>query len=241
MSEDRVANRLAAVRERIATACARAGRSADEVTLVGVTKRIPLPRVVAACRAGLTDLGENRIQDAVPRQAELSSALTAAGLTAEAIRWHFIGHLQRNKAAKAVGRFHLVHAVDSLRLAEKLSELAVRNEVSFRILVEVNLTAEPQKHGADPAETIDLVDQAARLPGLQTAGLMAMARFGAPEAELRQTFAALRVLQQRAKAATGLALPHLSMGMSDDFEAAIAEGATLVRIGTAIFGPRDTG
>lgn len=241
MSEDQVAERLAAVRERIATACARAGRSSVEVTLVGVTKRIPLPRVVAACRAGLTDLGENRIQDAIPRQAELASALITAGLAPDFIHWHFIGHLQRNKAAKAVGRFHLVHAVDSLRLAEKLSELAVRNEVSVCILVEVNLTAEPQKHGADPDETIDLVDQVARLPGLQTAGLMVMARFGAPETELRHTFAALRKLQQRAKAATGLALPHLSMGMSDDFEAAIAEGATLVRIGTAIFGPRDAG
>lgn len=233
-----IAQRLEAVRERISDACARCGRPPEDITLVAVTKRIALPKVVAACRAGQWDLGENRIQDALPRQDELAAELVASGMPSERVRWHFIGPLQRNKAGKAVGVFHLVHAVDSVRLAERLQARAAAAELSQPVLVEVNLTDEPQKHGVAPADAVALVAQLATLTQLQPLGMMTMARFGASEAELHRTFAALKRLNENAREATRLALPHLSMGMSDDFEIAIAEGATIIRVGTAIFGPR---
>jgi pyridoxal phosphate enzyme (YggS family) len=238
MTEIRVAERLAAVRERIAKACQAAGRDPAEVTLVAVTKRIPLARVVAACRAGQWDFGENRIQEALARQPELAHQLSESELPSERVRWHFIGHLQRNKAGKAVGQFGLLHAVDSRRLADRLQERAQAVGVKQPVLIEVNLSQEPQKFGIIPAEAIPLAVRVAAQNQLELMGFMTMARFGAPETELRQTFAALRQIATVARQETGLALPHLSMGMSDDFELAIAEGATLVRVGTAIFGPR---
>jgi pyridoxal phosphate enzyme (YggS family) len=239
MTEWDVTQRLAGVRHRIDEACHRSGRDPGEVTLIGVTKRIPLARIVAACQAGLWDLGENRIQDALPRQAELTASLLAEGLPADKVRWHFIGHLQRNKAGKAVGAFHLIHAVDSLRLVDRLAAVAAEVGVQQRVLVEVNLTAESQKHGVQPEQAVELVAYLAERENLEPYGLMTMARFGDSEPELRKTFAGLRHLNDKVRQTTGLPLPHLSMGMSDDFEAAIAEGATIVRIGTAIFGRRE--
>jgi len=236
MSE--VATRLAAVRRRIAEACRRAGRSPDGVRLVAVTKRIPLPLVVEACRAGQWDLGENRVQDALPRQQELADALRAEGLDPATVRWHFIGPLQRNKVRKVTGAFALVHAVDTIPLAERLSAVAAERGCRQPILLEVNISAEPQKHGFAPAETAPAAERIAALPHLEVRGLMGMARFGADEQELHRSFALLRRLRDDLAARLGTPLPELSMGMSGDFEIAIAEGATLVRIGTAIFGPR---
>ena len=241
MNRWEVASHLAAVNNRIAQACVRAGREPETVTLVGVSKKIALADVVAGCRAGLWDLGENRIQDALPRQGELAAALKQANLDPAQVRWHFIGHLQRNKAGKAVGAFHLIHAVDSLKLAARLSERARTLGTTERLLIEANVTAEPQKHGVAREQTVELVCQVAELPHLEPLGLMTMAQFGASSAELHRTFAGLRRLREEAATASGLSLPHLSMGMSDDFEEAIAEGATIVRIGTAIFGPRTGG
>jgi pyridoxal phosphate enzyme (YggS family) len=235
---DVVAN-LARVRERMAAACARAGRSEDSVRLVAVTKRIPLGRVVEACRAGQWSLAENRIQDALPRQQQLAAALARADLDPAHVRWHFVGHLQRNKANKAVGSFDLIHGVDSLRLAEKLSQRAVDADLTQPVLVQVDAAEEPQKYGLPADDAVVAVERMVRLPALDVAGFMCMARYGAPRAELAATFAALRRVAEQARAATGRPLPELSMGMTDDFEVAIAEGATLVRIGTAIFGPRE--
>lgn len=234
-----VADNLTRINERIATACARAGRSAEDVRLIAVTKRIPMAALAEAKRAGQLVFGENRIQDALPRQDELTSALQGTAVESPPVDWHFIGHLQSNKARKAVGRFALLHAVDSVRLAERLSSLAGETGARQPILMEVNVSAESQKHGLTPDETADAVERIAGLAGLDLRGFMCMARFGAPETELRGTFAALRNLSEAARTATGLPLPELSMGMSDDFEQAIAEGATLVRVGTAVFGPRD--
>jgi len=234
-----VADNLVRINERIATACARAGRPNDDVRLIAVTKRISMDALVEARQAGQLIMGENRIQDALPRQDELTFALQGTGDEAPPVDWHFIGHLQSNKARKAVGRFALLHAVDSVRLAERLSSLADESGVRQPILLEVNVGAESQKHGLTPDETPDVADRIARLPGLDLRGFMCMARFGAPETELRGTFAALRSLSEGARTATGLPLPELSMGMSDDFEHAIAEGATLIRVGTAVFGPRE--
>ncbi len=240
MADQLVAERLARVRDRIAEACNRAGRSPEGVRLVAVSKRIALPLVVDACRTGQWDLGENRVVEAVDRQPELARLLTEAGLQAERLRWHFIGHLQSNKAGKAAGRFHMLHSVDSLKLAEKLSRLAVDEGRTETILLEINISGEAQKQGLAPGESGDIAAAIGSLPGLDLRGLMGMAKYGSSESELRTCFASLRLLAEDARSATGLALPELSMGMSGDFEAAIAEGSTLVRIGGAIFGPRTT-
>lgn len=234
-----VAGRLRAVRDRIAGACARAGRRDDEVRLVAVTKYVPLPLVAAACAAGQRDLGENRVSEALARRDDLAGLLTGTGVDPADLRWHFIGHLQRNKAARASGRFALLHGVDSAELAGILSARAVGEGRREPILLEVNLTGQEQKHGVAPADLPRLLDEVGALPGLDTLGLMGMAAYGDDEAAARRVFAGLRELAARERARTGLPLPELSMGMSGDFEAAILEGATIVRIGGAIFDPND--
>lgn len=233
-----VAGNLDRIRERVSDACAAADRDPADVSLVAVTKRIPLTRVADACRAGQLVLGENRIQDALPRQDELPPLLTRAGVPADEVRWHFVGSLQANKARKAVGAFELIHGVDSLKLAERLDRIAGERGLDQPFLFQVNVSGESQKHGLAPDEARAALVAAAGYAHARPQGLMTMARAGADEAELRRTFAALRDLAEALRAATGLPLPHLSMGMTGDFEAAIREGATLVRIGTAIFGPR---
>jgi pyridoxal phosphate enzyme (YggS family) len=232
-----VRDNLAAVRDRLAAACARAGRPADAVRLVAICKRIDLELVAAAVAAGQVELGENRIQEALPRRDELAALLRARGLDLP-VRWHFVGHLQSNKAGKAAGAFALLHGVDGLKLAERLSQRSQAAGVVQPLLLEVNVAGEAQKHGLAPAETAAVAAAVAGLPHLDLRGLMTMGRAGDSEAGLRATFARLRELRDAAAAACGRPLPELSMGMSGDFEAAVAEGATLVRIGTAIFGPR---
>lgn len=231
-----VADRLACVKQRLADACARAGRAADAVRLLAVTKNVPLALVEAAVVAGQRDLGENRLQDALPRQDDLAARLAVRGIDPLVVRWHFIGHLQSNKANKAAGAFQLLHGVDTLDLAHRLDRQAARLGVRQAVLLEVNVTGEAQKHGLAPTDVAAVAAAVAALPALDLQGLMAMARFGAPPDEQRRTFAALRDLRDRAAVACGRPLPELSLGMSDDFEAAVAEGSTCVRIGTAIFG-----
>lgn len=237
MSVPSIADRLDRVRERIAAACAQCGRAPRDVRLVAVSKYVPLPLVVQACRAGQWDLGENRIQEALDRMQALPAMLQAEGLDPGHLRWHFIGHLQGNKAGKAVGRFSLLHGVDSLKLAQRLSDLAVADGRQEPVLLEVNISGEARKQGLEAAAAAEAVAACDRLPGLDVRGLMGMARWDAPAAELHGSFALLRRTAEQARRESGCALPELSMGMSGDFEAAIAEGATLVRIGTAIFGP----
>jgi pyridoxal phosphate enzyme (YggS family) len=235
-----VAANLVEIHDRIAGACARAGRDPAGVRLVAISKRIPTGRVLAGVLAGQLDLGENRLQDALARQDELRAELVAAaGADAPTIRWHFVGHLQRNKASKAAGRFALIHGVHSADLARRLDRKAGELGTVQPVLLQVNVTAEPQKDGLATDAVEGVACEVAALKHLDLQGLMCMARFGDPEAQLRRTFATLRQLRDQAAAATGRPLPHLSMGMSGNFEAAIAEGATLVRIGTAVFGPRE--
>lgn len=229
-----VAANLERVRESLAAACAAAGRPENAVRLVAISKRVPLDLVCAAVRAGQLDLGENRLQDALPRQDELQAALGEQA----AVHWHFVGHLQRNKANKAAGRFSLIHGVHGEDLAARLDRKAGELDAIQPILLQVNITAEPQKDGLAPDRIVDVACAVAAHDHLELRGLMAMAREGAPEPELRRTFATVRELRDRAAAACGLPLPELSLGMSDDYPAAVREGATLVRIGTAIFGPR---
>jgi hypothetical protein len=226
-----IAERLSAVRARIRAAEAAAGRSAGEVRLVAVGKTFPAPDLQQAIAAGVSDIGENYIQEARDKYAALP------GLPAT---WHFIGHLQTNKAKYAVRMFDLIHTVDSYRLALELDRCAQKINKIQAVLIQVNVAGEASKSGVAPEEALPLIRRAAELEHLAVKGLMTMPPyFNAPE-KVRPFFAALRRLRDRiaAEQLEPIGLPELSMGMTGDFEAAIAEGATLVRIGTAIFGER---
>jgi pyridoxal phosphate enzyme (YggS family) len=217
-----IAQNLAEVRSRIDAACMRAGRSPDDVTLIGVTKGMPAEAVAEAIEAGLADAGENRVQEAVGK----IDALAARGLRP---RWHLIGHLQSNKARDAVERFAIIHSVDSLRIAEAISRRA-RGPVP--IFLEVNVAQEASKFGLSPGEVRATLPAMQALPNIDVLGLMTVApRVDEPEG-VRAVFRALRELRD------AVSLRALSMGMTDDFEVAIEEGATHVRVGRAIFGER---
>ena len=217
-----VAENLARVRERIAAACRRAGRSADEVTLVGVSKGVPAPRVAEAHAAGLQDLGENRVQEA----AEKIEALAAQGVRP---RWHLVGHLQTNKTKTIAGLFVILHSVDSVRLAQALSR---RAREPLPILLEVNVAQEASKFGFTPREIASALRSITDLPNLEVRGLMTVAPQTDQPESVRPIFQRLRELRDE------LGLRDLSMGMTNDFEVAIEEGATMVRVGRAIFGER---
>jgi PLP dependent protein len=225
-----VAARVAEVRERIEAACLRSGRAASSVTLVAVTKSHPPEAVEAARAAGVRDAGENRVQ-------ELEGKVAAVGR--DAVRWHLIGTLQRNKVRKALPLFDLLHSLDSVRLAEKLSEEAVAAGLTVRALAQVNVAGEASKGGFGPGEAPDALARICALPGLVVEGLMTMAPFVEDEAVLRRTFAATRRLAEEvARQVPAFRPEHLSMGMSNDFELAVEEGSTLVRLGTVLFGDR---
>ncbi|MFT5234444.1 MAG: pyridoxal phosphate enzyme (YggS family) [Candidatus Krumholzibacteriia bacterium] len=238
MADLQVADRLAQVRENIATACAQTGRPEGSVQLVAVSKLIPLEKIMEACHAGQMVFGENRIPTAIDRQAELIPLLNAANISPARIQWHFIGHLQRNKANKATGQFKLIHGVDSLALAAKISQQAVAQGQSQSLLLEVNISGEAQKNGLLPESALDIAKEVSEMPHLELCGLMGMAARGVADVTLGKTFGKLRRLCEDIRQETGLPLPELSMGMSGDYEVAIAEGATTVRVGSAIFGPR---
>ncbi len=222
IAQREVATRLESVRSRIAAAARRSGRDPDEITLVLASKTQPASALKAAYQAGARDFGENYVQEASIKQRELSD------LT---IRWHFIGHLQTNKAKTAATMFDLIHSVDSARVAASLGAAKPR----LRCLVEVNLAGERSKTGIAPGEVECLIDSSR--DSVEVAGLMTIP----PVGESRSRFAELRELRDRLAASTGLALSELSIGMTDDFEVAIEEGATIVRVGRAVFGQRIIG
>lgn len=229
MNPDVLAGRVAEVRERIERAKERAGRGGD-VTLVAVTKTHPAEMVRAAITAGVTDVGENRVQELEQKAGEVGRG---------AVRWHLIGHLQRNKVAKALPLFDLVHSLDSLRLAQALSDAAMKAGATVRALVEVNAVGEESKDGLPAADAIDAIGRMAELPGLELRGMMTMAPFTDDEAVIRRAFRTTRELCERAaREVAGFDGRELSMGMSNDFEIAVEEGATLVRVGSSIFGER---
>lgn len=229
MNPEVLAGRVAEVRERIERAKDRAGRS-GEVTLVAVTKTHPAEVVRAAIEAGLADVGENRVQ-------ELEQKVPEVGR--DAVRWHLIGHLQRNKVVKVLSLFDLLHSLDSLRLAQALSEAAVKAGLTVRALVEVNSAGEASKGGVPAAEAVDVASRMAELPGLELLGMMTMAPFTDDAVVVRRAFRATRELcEAAARAVPGFTGEHLSMGMSNDFEIAVEEGATLVRVGSSLFGER---
>ncbi|CAN5656387.1 YggS family pyridoxal phosphate-dependent enzyme [soil metagenome] len=223
-------NRVAEVRERIDVALHRSGR-ADAARIVAVTKTYPAALVRDARDAGLPDVGENRV-------AEMQGKVEEVGR--DAVRWHLIGHLQRNKARRAIPLFDLLHSLDSVRLARQLSDDATSLETEVRALVQVNTSGEESKFGFDPGHAIDAIGEMAEMPGLRLVGLMTMAPYTADEAVLRRTFrGASRLREEAARQVPGFQAVELSMGMSNDFEIAVEEGSTLVRLGTVLFGERE--
>ena len=236
--ERELGERLAALRTRIAAAARRAGRDPARVRIVGAAKRQPLERVAAAVRAGLRDLGENDVQEATAKRAKLNEILDPA--IARSLTWHGIGHLQTNKAREAVGTFDRLHTLDSLRLAAALEREAARADRTLAVLLQVNLSREPQKSGADPDALPEIVEGLRGLAHLRPVGLMTMPAPGPDPETARPVFRALRGLAEQLRAKPGgEQLMELSMGMSDDFEVAVEEGASWVRIGTALFGARE--
>jgi pyridoxal phosphate enzyme (YggS family) len=216
-----VADNVAAVRAAIAAAARRAGRDPEAVRLVAVTKGFAAEAAREAWAAGVDALGENRVQEALGKMPAIPEAA-----------WHLVGHLQRNKVRKVVGRFALIHSVDSLRLAEAVSAAAEAARTVQPVLVQVNVAGNPRQSGVPPEDAAALVAACRRLPGLRVDGLMAIAP-PVPDPEgARPFFRRLRLL------AESLGLAQLSMGMSDDFPVAVEEGATYVRVGRAIFGAR---
>ena len=220
-----LAARLAEVRERIAAAVVRGGH-AQRVTVIAVTKTYGPDAVRSAWECGIADVGENRVQEALSKMDEVSVP----------VRWHLIGHLQRNKA-KAVDRFEMVHSVDSSRLADAVARVGEERGSPIRGLMQVNASGEEAKGGLSPAEAENEGERWLRLRGLRVDGVMTMAPLNADERTLRLTFAGARNVRERL-VALGHPAAELSMGMSNDYEIAVEEGATLVRLGTVLFGAR---
>ncbi len=225
-----ISDNLAQIRERIAAAARRAGRNPDEVRLVAVSKTVEPVRIGEAIKAGVKILGENYVQEAQKK-------IEALG---HPVEWHFIGHLQTNKAKYAVRLFDCVHSVDSIGVGEEISRLALKQGKVIPVLLQVSISGEETKFGAGAEEVIRMAKAFSRLDGITVKGLMTMPPFFDDPQESRPYFAALRRLKERISRENfpKISMEELSMGMSNDFETAIEEGATLVRVGTAIFGSR---
>lgn len=219
-----LANRLELVQERIAQSCTRATRKTDEITLVAVTKTVSCRVVRVMHELGISHFGENRPQELWKKAADLPAA-----------QWHLIGHLQRNKIDKTIPLIHLMHSVDSERLLFALHEYGLKHHTPLPVLIEVNCSREEAKGGFSIPTIQELADQFKTFNGIRIEGLMTMAAYHDDPQHSRSTFVELRSLRDQFRTQTGLALPHLSMGMSNDFEVAIEEGATFVRIGTTLF------
>jgi pyridoxal phosphate enzyme (YggS family) len=230
------AEALAALRARIDAAAARAGRNAGSVTLLGVAKGTPSERVVAAVCAGLTDVGENYLQEAAARRGDLAKQLAESGTAPP--RWHFIGRVQRNKARAVAQLFDAVHTLDRGDLGDALERHAAEAQRTLDALIQVNVSGESQKGGVAPETAADLLAASAAWPHLRIRGLMAIPAENEDPERTRPAFAMLRALRDSLRGAHP-ELAELSIGMSSDFEVAIEEGATIIRVGTALFGPRE--
>jgi len=215
---------LRRVRSEIAAAAMRAGRDPEDVRLVAVTKTVGVETVRRAVALGLEDFGENRVQGAREKLAAFPG-----------LRWHFIGHLQSNKVKEVLAHFVLIHSLDSFSLAEALQQYGEKLQRDVAALVQVNVAGEESKYGLDPVELPDFLEALSRMPRIKVEGLMTMAPWVEDPEEVRPVFRRLRELRQNHRR-PGMDLPHLSMGMTGDFAVAVEEGATLVRIGSAIFG-----
>lgn len=225
-----LAERLIAVRQRIERACAEAGRAPESVRLLAVSKSVSVESMRAAASCGQLAFGENYVQEALAKQAQLADL---------ALEWHFIGPVQSNKTRDLAAHFDWVEGVDRQKIAERLSAARAPHRAPLNVCVQVNISGERSKAGCAPSAAPELCRAIAQLPGLALRGLMAVPAPAAPGRDPREPFRALRELFEHIRA-QGLALDTISAGMSDDLEAAVAEGSTLVRVGTAIFGTRPT-
>ncbi len=226
-----VTEKLREVEGKIREACERSGRDPEEVTLVAVSKTKPVEMIREAYEAGVRDFGENKVQEMMEKQGQLP----------DDIRWHMIGHLQRNKVKYLIGKVHLIHSVDSLRLAREISDQSVKRDVDTDILIEVNIAGEESKFGISGGEALTLVEEAAKLPRIHIRGLMVVAPFVEDPEENRTCFRELKELSVdiSRKKIDNIYMYVLSMGMTGDYEVAIEEGSTMVRVGTGIFGERN--
>ncbi len=230
ITQSQLAANIAHVRNTIAEAAQRVGRTPEEITLVAVSKTKPVELVEIAYNLGVTDFGENRVQEALPK---------IAAFHPEGLRWHLIGHLQSNKASKVVGPFDYVQSVDSLHIAQTLNRHAGEYGKRLRVLLQVNISGEESKEGMTATEAPELARQILALPHLEIQGLMTIAPLVQDPEEVRPVFRNLRLLRDQLRAELPqCSWQHLSMGMTDDYIVAIEEGATIVRIGRAIFGER---
>lgn len=228
-----VRENLKAVQDRISAAAGRAGRDPADITIVAVTKMFGPEVVIEVLEAGIENIGENRMQEFLVK----AEAVTLP------CRWHLVGHLQTNKVAKAVGRFALIHSVDSLRLAGRLSRVSEERGIVTDILLEVNTSGEESKYGLEPAEMMDACGNISGLAGVQVRGLMTVGPWVTDKGAVSASFERLARLRQDVTESgiERISMEHLSMGMTDDFETAIELGSTIVRLGRVLFGERDYG
>lgn len=231
-----VQDRVRSVRERLARACERAGRSADDLTIVAISKTFPMQAIDSGKEAGLTHFGENRA-----RQLRDKARLRPGAFKGGDVTWHMVGHLQTNKAKFVARHADWFDALDRLPLAEELDERAAKNARVLPCLLQVNVTGQEQKYGVDPADTHEVLDRCAQYENLEIRGLMAMATYVDNPEDVRGEFREMRELFETYDATNNprVEMKELSIGMSNDFEVAIEEGSTMVRIGSAIFGPRN--
>jgi pyridoxal phosphate enzyme (YggS family) len=231
LTEEHMAANIAHVRSIIAEAASRVGRAPEEITLVAVSKTMPVELVQIAYNLGVTDFGENRVQEALPK---------IASFHPQGLRWHMIGHLQSNKAGKVVNPFYCVHSVDSLHLAQTLSRHAGEQGKRLPVLLQINVSGEASKEGMPLAGTSELARQIVALPYIRVEGLMTIAPLVEDPEQVRPAFRKLRLVRDQLRAELPeCSWQHLSMGMTGDYSVAIEEGATIVRIGRAIFGERE--
>jgi hypothetical protein len=223
-----LAAQLQTVRQRLAAACQRCGRDPGAVTLLAVSKGQPPESVRAAAEAGLRLFGENRVQEARSKISQCPGGL----------RWHLIGHLQSNKCREAVSLFSMIQSVDSVALAVEINKWAGHFAKTMPVLIEINIAGESSKFGCPPEQLPAALAQINSLPRLEIHGLMTVAPWTRDPEKVRPVFRRLRELKAESEQILGAPLPHLSMGMSGDFEVAVEEGATMIRLGTALFGPR---
>jgi pyridoxal phosphate enzyme (YggS family) len=236
----KIAARIKHVKDAIASACARTGRAPDEITLVIVTKSASIEAIKEVIHLGFTELGENRVQQLKKVSAQVSDILQQSNgepPVAKQVHWHLIGHLQRNKVRQALPLTSLVHSVDTLRLAEEISAAGAKFNLEPRVLLQVNTSNEPQKYGVPVGAATHLAEQIESLPHLQLVGLMTMAPLTHKKDVVRACFVRARELfiEMRGEKIVGPNFAELSMGMSSDYEVAVEEGATILRIGSAIF------
>lgn len=221
-----IESNLASVKKRIEEACARCGRNPDEIKLLAVTKTVGVERIGEIMSLGVTELGENRVQELLSKYDELPNA-----------RWHLIGHLQTNKVKSIIGKTELIHSVDSIRLAEEIGRQSEAKGVTTDILLEVNVSGEESKFGMNLDFVDEMIEKCSRIPSVFVRGLMTMAPLGAENDEIRRIFSSLfkKYVDISAKKYDNVSMDYLSMGMSNDFEIAIEEGANIVRVGRGLF------